>query len=337
MSAVPEPVDSPTARALLTLELVQSHPGITADRIAHRLGVTPRAARRYVAILREAGIPVDSVSGPAGGYRPGRGMRPAPMVFTAGEALGLVMAVLDGHHAADDPDQPVGKALAKLLRNLPESVSAQADSVRRNAASAPDRGAPRPDPDTTVVLVRACADHHLAQIGYRTATGRLMDVTVEPWAVVVRHSRWYLLCGTERGARTYRVDRVTSAVVLDETFEPPADLDPVASVETHLASGWEFEVEVRIEAPVERVERLVPRTMGRIEAVDDATSRLVGTTGNPHGYAADLAGLSVPFRVEVGGEVRAAVRAIGGRLLAAAALTASPSPTTVPSSAAAPG
>ena len=66
--------DSPTARALLALELIQGSPGITASRLAERLGVTERAARRYVAILREAGIPLESVRGPYGGYRVGRGL-----------------------------------------------------------------------------------------------------------------------------------------------------------------------------------------------------------------------------------------------------------------------
>ena len=60
--------DSPTARALHTLELLQDAPGLTADRLAARLGVSERAARRYVGILREAGIPVESVRGPYGGY-----------------------------------------------------------------------------------------------------------------------------------------------------------------------------------------------------------------------------------------------------------------------------
>lgn len=54
---------SPTARALRALEILQARPGITADHLGDRLGVTERAARRYVAILREAGIPVESIRG----------------------------------------------------------------------------------------------------------------------------------------------------------------------------------------------------------------------------------------------------------------------------------
>src|SRR2546430_1644631 len=64
---------SPTARALLALELIQATPGVTADQLAFELRVTERAARRYVAILREAGIRIDATTGPYGGYRIGRG------------------------------------------------------------------------------------------------------------------------------------------------------------------------------------------------------------------------------------------------------------------------
>ena len=203
---------SPTARALLALELVQSRPGITADGLAERLGVTARAARRYVAILREAGIPIASVSGPAGGYRPGRGLRPPPLLFTADEALGLVMAVLDGHHDAASAEDPVGTALGKILRSLPEAVAAQAEAVRHQTAPAPDRAAARPRPEHTVALVEACAQRRRVRLGYRSEAGADLDLEVDPWAVVVRHSRWYLLCRSVRAdaVRAYRVDRVRS-------------------------------------------------------------------------------------------------------------------------------
>src|SRR5262245_6204081 len=129
-----KPDASPTARALLALELLQDSPGITAERLADKLGVSERAARRYVQTLREAGIPIDSVRGPFGGYRVGRGLRLPPLVFGADEALGLVMAVLDGHHDAGDPTDPVGSALGKIIRALPEPVAAPAEAVRQATA-----------------------------------------------------------------------------------------------------------------------------------------------------------------------------------------------------------
>ena len=186
---------SPTARTLLALELIQDSPGITADRLAGKLGVSERAARRYVGILREAGIPVESVRGPHGGFRLGRGVRLPPLMFTAAEALGLVMAVLDGHHDVSDPTDPVGGALGKIVRALPEPVAAQVDAVRRTTAPAPDRAAARPDPATTTALVQACSNHRTVRIGYRSEAGSEWVMDVDPWAVVVRHGRWYCCAG----------------------------------------------------------------------------------------------------------------------------------------------
>lgn len=310
---------NPTARALRAMAVLQDHPGITAAGLAGHLGVTDRAARRYVAVLREAGVPVDGVRGPYGGYRMGRGVRLPPVVFAGSEALALVMAVLDGHHAAGDGDDPVGAALDKLMRALPEPVASQAQAVRRAASAAPDRAAARPDPDTTASLVEACAGHRRVVVGYRTESGSQRELRVDPWAVVVRHGRWYLLCWSHAAAarRAYRVDRVHSVDVLTEGFEPPTDLDPVADLEAHLAVGWDHEVEVLVEAPRDRVAACVPPALGRLEAAGPDRTRLVGTTSNPFWYAEMLAALPAPYRILGGPEVRAAARALAQRMLAA--------------------
>lgn len=313
----PMPTESsPTSRALLALEALQDSPGITADRLGRRLGVTSRAARRYVEILREADIPVESVRGPDGGYRLGRGVRPPPLRFGSDEALGLVMAALDGQHDAADDEGPVGRALGKLLGALPRPVAAQAEAVRRTAAPVPSRDPARPDPATTVALVEACAERRLVRLGYRTESGNERPLEAEPWAVVVRYGRWYLLCRSlaADAVRTYRIDRVQSVTVLAETFEPPADLDPVAMLEENLGVGWQYDVQVVVDAPVETVTAAIPRYLGRLEAIDATATRLIGSTRNPRSYAEQLAMLPGEFRIEAGEEVREALAALAGRL-----------------------
>ena len=314
-----KPDSSPTARALLALELVQGSPGITAERLAEKLGVSERAARRYVGILREAGFPIESVRGRYGGYRVGRGLRLPPLMFSATEALGLVMAVLDGHHAASDPTDPVGSALGKLVRALPEPVAAQAEAVRRTTAPAPDRGAARPHPETTTALVQACSDSRRVRLDYRSAAGSEWVMEVDPWAVVVRHGRWYLLCHSHRSdaRRAYRIDRVQAVTVLDQTFSAPPDLDPVAMLEEHLAVGWEYEVEVVIDAPVETAARCLPRAIGLLEPLDAGSTRLVASTSNPVWYAEQLVMIPASYRIVRSPELQEAARVLGQRLLAA--------------------
>ncbi|GAA2807694.1 helix-turn-helix transcriptional regulator [Crossiella cryophila] len=308
---------SPASRALRVLALIQEHPGITADRLADQLGVTARAARRYVAMLREAEVPVESVRGPYGGYRLGRGIRLPPLVFTATEALGLVMAVLDGSHPVDTG--PVGDALGKLIRALPEHVGAPAATIRRHASAAPTR-LPRPDPQWTIALVTAVARRRRVRLGYRSRAGAEWLEEVDPWAVVVRHGLWYLLCHSHRvnAVRTYRIDRVASVAECAETFEPPPELDPVPLLEAHLGTGREFETRVVFAAPYEEVARFVTPPMGRLEPLDGERCLLVGSTSNPAMVAGEwLSAMPFDFRVEGGPELRAAVSSLAARLAAA--------------------
>lgn len=309
---------SPTARALRALEVLQTRPGTTANELADRLGVTERAARRYVEILREAGIPVSSARGPHGGYRLGRGTRLPPVTFTQTEALGLVMAVLDGHPDAEGDDL-VDIALGKVIRALPEDVGRQAAALREHASAAPDRFAARPDTTVTSELVAAIAARRRVLVTYRGESGSEWVAEVDPWAVVVRYGRWYLLCHSHRAGatRTYRVDRVHGVEHTDRGFTPPDGLDPVASLEEHLGTGWQFTTRVVFDAPLADVAPWVGAQMGRLEAADDGCV-LVGSTRNPAMYAQEwLASVPYPFRVEGGPELQEAVRALAQRFAAA--------------------
>lgn len=310
---------SPTARALRTLDILQNRPGTTADELAQRLGVTERAARRYVGILREAGIGVEATRGPHGGYRLRRGTRLPPIVFTQAEALGLVMAVLDGHPEATDATDSVGLALGKVIQALPEAVAGQAAALRQHASGAPQRSSTRPDPGITSSLIAAVAARHRVLVEYHSESGRQWNAEVDPWAVVVRYGRWYLLCHSHQAnaVRTYRIDRIRAVTRTPHAFVPPEGLDPVAVLETNLATGWEYPTRVVFDAPITEVAHWIRAPMGRLEPAGTGC-RLIGSTSNPAMYAQEfLALLPFDFRVEEGEELRAAVATVARRFAAA--------------------
>jgi len=303
------------------MEILQARPGATAGELAEGLGVTERAARRYVEILREAGIPVESARGPYGGYRLGRGTRLPPVVFTEPEALGLVMAVLDGHPAAADADDLIGSALTKVIRALPESVGRQAAALRGHASATPDRYSAQPDPSTASALVASIAARRRVLLTYRSESGSEWEAEVDPWAVVVRHGRWYLLCHSHRAdaIRTYRIDRIRAVQQTAHEFKPPDDLDPVAAVEENLGVGWEFPTRVVFDAPLAEVARWIRSPMGRLEPSGDGCV-LVGSTSNPAMYAQEwLTRMPFAYRVDGGPELRAEVAKLASRLAAALA------------------
>ena len=319
------PETSPTSRALSALEAIQASPGINAERLGARLGVSERAARRYVAILREAEIPIESERGPYGGYRVGRGLRLPPLMLTATEAMGLVMAVLEAHGTAAG-DDPVGSAVGKMVRVLPVSVAGPLEALREVAARRTDPDPPHPE--TTATLVGASVDRRRCRIDYAPTPARRHLIEVDPWAVVVRFGRWYVLGWSHVAAdrRMYRIDRVLAVDVLDETFTPPDDLDPFRALEEQMSQGWEHEVDVVIDAAPEEVARWLPRSLGSTAPTEDGRTRLTGSTRNLAWYASELAELPAPFVVDGGDALREAVRDLGERLLRSVTGTPAPAP-----------
>ena len=169
----------------------------------------------------------------------------------------------------------------------------------------------------TTELVGAVAAQRRVRLGYRTAAGNARTFEVDPWSVVVRYGRWYLLCHSHHAdeLRTFRIDRITDVQVLEGTFEVPTDLDPAAELEANLGKGWEHETHVVFDAPLEEVRPWIRPTLGDLRARPDGGCELVGTTSNAVAYAGEwLAGVPLPFTVVGGEALRVAVRAVAERL-----------------------
>ncbi|EFL01922.1 LOW QUALITY PROTEIN: transcriptional regulator, partial [Streptomyces sp. SPB78] len=181
------------------------------------------------------------------------------------------------------------------------------------AAAVPDPYVTRPDPVLTAELAGAVAARRRVALGYRDDT----EAEVDPWALVVARalgtSLVPLRTGPPPSGRTC-VDRIRAVRGLDRRFTPPPDLDPVAALEEHLGLGWEFGTRVVFHAPLADVAPWLRPHMGRLEALDDASCVLVGSTRNPAMYAGEwLARVPFGFRVEGGEELRAEVAALAER------------------------
>ena len=126
------------------------------------------------------------------------------------EAMGLVMAVLEGHRYAADPGDLVGGALAKIVRSLPERVAGPVRVVRETSAAPPPTPETQVSPELTSRLIEACAAARPLRLVYRLGPDHEREMEIEPWAVVLRHSRWYLL-GWSRTRQAQRALRVIVA------------------------------------------------------------------------------------------------------------------------------
>jgi predicted DNA-binding transcriptional regulator YafY len=143
---------------------------------------------------------------------------------------------------------------------------------------------------------------------------------VDPWAVVLRHSRWYLLgwSHTVQAQRVLRVDRIAATEILPDTFTPPPELDALRTLEEHLSQGWTFPVEVLVDASLSETSRWVPRSLARLEPEEEGRTFLRATTDEPDWYARQLAAIPAPFRVLASPELQRATAALAQRLMQAA-------------------
>ncbi len=176
-----------------------------------------------------------------------------PLRLTAAEALGLLAAgaALLAVPGAD-PHGPLARGLEKIAGVL---GVAPGEAVEVELGPA--------EPALLDQLRQAVADCRQVEIDYY-AHGRDARATrvIDPWIVYSNAGQWYVLawCGSSEGERSFRLDRIRSAVVLETTFAPPKRRaapalysprpeDPLIELELAPSARWVSE-----QYPMERVE-----------------------------------------------------------------------------------
>ncbi len=216
-------------RLVATLLLMQSRGRVTAAEIAAELEVSVATARRDLEALSAAGIPVYPQPGRRGGWSLVGGARTDLSGLTAAEAQALFLLV--GPAAAVAPDAKA--ALRKLVRALPRTFRADAEAAASAVVIDPVRwGGRERDRDATVELLQhAAVRRRKVRFGYRSRGGEERERVVDPWGLVDKDGVWYLIAGTDRGRRTFRVDRIARPALTDEEAAKPADFA--------LAEAWD--------------------------------------------------------------------------------------------------
>ncbi len=184
-------------------------------------------------------------------------------------------------------------------------------------------GEPDPAPassETLLVVAEAVRRRRSLRIGYERSGGTWSEREIDPYGVVARRGRWYVPARDRRSGelRTFRADRITSAVIGEPAGPPEPGFDPAAHVVQMLARlprAWE--VEVHVEAPLSTVAARVPATLAELTALGDGT-RLELRADSLDWVAGVLAGLGADFRVVRPAELRAAVARLAERLAATA-------------------
>ncbi len=221
------------ARILKIQTLLQGNPhGLTTGEIARRTGVNPRTTYRDIRALEAMNVPVYEDDGRIA-IDPNYFI--APVKFTLREAMALLMGVRLMHRHRDQADPDVADAFTKLAAVLPAPVAEYVHATVRQMAARPA------NPTYSRVLQTVAlswAGHKAVRIWYPTADHDVKARVIEPYFLepsLIGHSSYVV--ARDRGLaemRTFKLERITRAEQLAETYEIPKEFD----VNKYLAGAW---------------------------------------------------------------------------------------------------
>jgi len=215
-------------RLVSLLLLLQTRGQLTAAELAGILEISIRTVHRDVESLAAAGVPVDAVRGPTGGYRLAGGYRTRLTGLTADEAEALFAAGMPGPAAELGLGGELAAARLKLLAALPTELQERATRASR-LFHLDTRGWFRSEDRVPHLPALSTAVWSGCRVRIRYREGRqVVQRTVDPLGLVLKGGAWYLISRRSVGMRVYRVSRVAGVRALEEAFERPAGFDLTA-------------------------------------------------------------------------------------------------------------
>jgi predicted DNA-binding transcriptional regulator YafY len=310
-------VTETSSRLLELLSLLQARRDWPGAELANRLAVSGRTVRRDVERLRRLGYPVESLTGPAGGYRLRAGTAMPPLLLDDEEAVAIAVGLRTAARASvTGIEETALQALVKLEQVLPAHLRRRVGALG-SATIAPPAAGPTVDPQHLTALAAACRDSERLRFAYRRRDGAESRREVEPHAIVNLGRRWYLVAWDRRREdwRTFRVDRLRRPAATGVGFAPRRlpTKDPAKFVERSIrAAPNRFEARVTLRAPAGEVKGRIH--WGTVEPID-ADSCEYRTGDDDLGWLAlRIAMLGVDFEVHEPPELAEHLLALSDRL-----------------------
>ena len=241
---------APTSTRLLALlSLLGARSRWGGGELAERLEVSERTLRRDVQGLRELGYPVETVKGPEGGYRLGRGSRLPPLLLDDDQAIAVAVALQTAPVSLAGVDDAVARALTSIKQLMPAHLRAEADNMHLTALrNWWEFAAPPVAAETLRAVGAAIRNTQVLRFDHAGPDGRVPGpkdpdfappLRVEPHEMLTWAGRWYLVAYVPASERwqIFRVDRVRPRSSGDATFERRRL--PDADVARYVTTSWD--------------------------------------------------------------------------------------------------
>ena len=156
-----------SSRLLTLLSLLQERREWPGGKLAERLDVSGRTVRRDIERLRALGYPVESLTGPAGGYRLQAGTAMPPLLLDDEEAIAIAGGLRTAARASvRGIEETSVRALVKLEQVLPAHLRRRVAALGSATVAGTVTG-PTVDPQHLTTIAAACRARASCRCGWR--------------------------------------------------------------------------------------------------------------------------------------------------------------------------
>lgn len=199
---------------------LQSKRLLTANELAEKFTISKRTIYRDIKTLEQAGVPILTEEGK--GYTLMEGYRMPPVMFTENEANALITAeqlLLKNKDASlvKDYTDAIHKIKAVLRNNTKDKANLLSERVLSGQNLESSRTS-----NNLSVLQLALTNFNLVQIQYYSPyNDQITKRIIEPFAIYTTQENWLLIafCQLRKDYRSFRLDRIKSLQVLNDSFE----------------------------------------------------------------------------------------------------------------------
>lgn len=228
------------SNVLKLIILLKSKKRIKTKELAEALGVSERMVRKYMEDLAEANVHVLSTTGPTGGFELIGYNYLSHLVVEPEEVVALKLAI---HLLAKDESYKFINQLEELNRKI--SIIMGDVKVYENHDLIDDRD----NMDIGLVFQAASITRNKVDIEYKSVSLGISSRIVRPYALINKNGFQYLIayCEKRQEIRTFKLVRMQSVRVLDETFEQDKSFDIKAFTKDAIGLFNDEELELVLE------------------------------------------------------------------------------------------
>ena len=183
----------------------------TARELATKYEMSIRTIYRYLDTLNQAGVPLISYAGANGGIAIADNFKLDKTYFSKQEYDRIISSL----GALGQENKDLVDKFKALSQQTDVQYMLQSDTL---FADAPLTDSMK---HKTSVLSNAVYNNKKCEIKYHSRKGEVTQRTILPHALTIREGQWYVyaFCNSRQAFRLFKISRVYSVIVTDETFE----------------------------------------------------------------------------------------------------------------------